>query len=153
MLPTSTINLCRASLKGHSSIVQLLHTFFLMGSSIPLSIGSCWVSLLSVLRDSTSISTHCIILSSKFSCSSPFSLRNLGLDCASTGGMVFPLTYIMSKSNAMILIPYVKILEDVTLGNSFLGLNKNSKGLSSDFKRSFFAIRKVLCSLHSPHYG
>ena len=71
----STVNLCRA-LKGLSAIVQLLHTFFLMRSSIPLSIRSCWVSLLSILRDSTYVSTHCIILSSEFSCFSSFSLKN-----------------------------------------------------------------------------
>ena len=46
--PLSTINLCCASLKGLSTIIQLFHTFFLMHLSIPLSIGSCWVSLLSV---------------------------------------------------------------------------------------------------------
>ena len=60
--PLSTVNFCRASLKGLSAIGQLLHTFFLMRSSIPLGIGSCWVSLLSVLRDSTSVSTHSINL-------------------------------------------------------------------------------------------
>ena len=84
IMSLSTLNLCRASLTGLSSIVQLLHTFFLMCSSIPLSIGSCWFSLLSVLRNSTSVSTHCIILSSEFSCSSPFSLWNLSLHSAST---------------------------------------------------------------------
>ena len=73
-MPLSTVNLCRASLKKISGIVQLLHTFSLMLSRIPLSIGSCWVSLLSILRDRTSVFTHCIILSSEFSCSSPFSL-------------------------------------------------------------------------------
>ena len=65
-----------ASLKGLSAILQFLHTFFLMRSSIPLSIGS-WVSLLSVLRDSTSVSTHCIIMSSEFSCPSPFLSGNI----------------------------------------------------------------------------
>ena len=72
IMPLSTVNLCRASLKGLSTIVQLLHTFFLICSSILVSIGFCWVSLLSVLRDSTSVSTHCTILSSKFSCFTPF---------------------------------------------------------------------------------
>ena len=74
IMPLSTVNLCHASLKGLSTIVQFLHTFFLMRLSIPLSIGSCWVSLLNILQDSMSVSTHCIILSSKFSCSSPFHL-------------------------------------------------------------------------------
>ena len=117
----STINLCCASLKGLSTIVQLLHTFFLMRTSILMSIRSHWVSLLSVLQDSTSVSTHCIILSSEFSCSSPFSLWNLSQDSVSISGMVFPLAYIMSKSNAMILITHLKILDDVTLGNSCSG--------------------------------
>ena len=132
IMPLSTVNLCRASLKGLSAIVQLLHTFFRIHPSIPFSIGSCWVSLLSVLRDSTSVSTYSIILS-EFSCSSPFSLWNFNLDSASTFGMVFPLTCIMSKSNAMILIAHLKIFDDVTRGNSFLWLSKNSKGLWSDF--------------------
>ena len=74
IMPLSTVNLCRTSLKILSAIVQLLHTFFLMRSSIPLRIGFHWVSLVSILRDSTSVYTHCIILSSEFSYSSPFSL-------------------------------------------------------------------------------
>ena len=152
-MPLFTVNLYRVSLKGLSAIVQLLHTFFLMRSSIPRSIGSRWFSLLSVLRESTSVSSHCIILSSEFSYSSPFSLWNLSLDCASTCRMVFPLTYIMSKSNALILIAHLKILDDLTPGNSFLGLNKNSRGLRSDFKRNFFAEQKIPCSLHTPNYG
>ena len=146
IMPLSTVNLCCASLEGLSTIVQLLHTSFLMRSSLLLSIAFCWGSLLSVLQDSTSVFTHCIILSSEFSCYSPISLWNLSLDSVSTYGMVFPLTYIMSKSNAMILIAHLKILDDVTLGNSFLGLNKNSKGLWSDFKRNFFPNKKF-CAL------
>ena len=70
----SILNLRHDSLKGRSDVVQLLNTFFLVCSSIPLSMGSCMVSLLSVLRDSTSLSQHCMILSSEYSCSSPFSL-------------------------------------------------------------------------------
>ena len=80
IMSLSTVKLCRASLKGLSAIVQLLHIFFLMSSIILLSIGSCWVFLLSVLQDSMSVSTHSIILSSKFSCSFSFSLWNLSLD-------------------------------------------------------------------------
>ena len=144
-MPFSTVNLSRASLKGHSAIVQLLHTFFLMRSSIPLSIGSCWVSQLRVFRDSTSVCNHCISLSFEFSCFSPFSLWNLSLDSASTCGMVFPLRYIMSKSNAMILIAHLNIL-DVTLGNFFLGLKKNSRGLWSNFKRNLLPNKKF-CAL------
>ena len=34
---------------------------------------------------------------------------NFSLDSAFTCGMVFPLTYIMSKSNTMLLIAYLKI--------------------------------------------
>ena len=117
-----------------------------MRSSVLLSIESRWVSLLSVLQDSKSVFTHCIILSSEFSCSSPFSLWNLSLDSASTCGMVFPLTYIMSKSNAMILIAHLNILDDVTLGKSFVGLNKNSRGLWSNFKRNFWPNKKF-CAL------
>ena len=52
IMPLSTINLCRASFKDLSAKVQLLHTFFLLRSSIPLCIGSYWISLLSVLQDS-----------------------------------------------------------------------------------------------------
>ena len=144
-MPFSTVNLCRASLKGLSAIVQLLHVFFLMRSSIPLSIRSCWVSLLSVLLDSTPVSTYCIIISSEFSCSFPFSLRNLSLDNVSTCWIVFPLTYVMSKSNAPILMAHRKIL-DVSMGNNFLRLNKNSRGLWSDFKRNFLP-NKEFCAL------
>ena len=54
----STVILCRASLNGLSAIVQLLHTFFLMRSSIPLSIGFvgflCWV-FCEIVRPSPSI--------------------------------------------------------------------------------------------------
>ena len=128
------------------SLLLYSYSFFLLCSSIPLSIGSCWVSLLSVLRDSMSIFTHCIILSLEFSCSSPFSLWNLSLDSASTCGMVFPLTYIMSKSNAMILIAHLKIVDNVTLGNFSLGLNKNSRSLWSDSKRNFLP-NKIFCPL------
>ena len=39
----------------------------------------------------------------------------------------------MSKSNTMILIAHLKILDGVTLGNFFLGLNKNFRGLWSEF--------------------
>ena len=74
IMPLSTVYLCLTCLKGLSAGIQLLHTFFLMRSSNPPSIGSCGVSLLSILQDSMSVSTHCIILSSEFSCSSPFSL-------------------------------------------------------------------------------
>ena len=73
IMPLYTVDLCHASLNALSAIIQLLHAFFLMRTSIPLSMGSCWVSLFCVLRDNTSVSTHCIILSTKFSCSSPFS--------------------------------------------------------------------------------
>ena len=52
----------------------------------------------------------------------------------------------MSKSNAMILITHLKILDDVTLGNSFLRLNKNSRGLWSDFKRKVLSNKKF-CAL------
>ena len=119
--------------------------YILLRSSILLNIGP-WVSLQSVLRDSTFVSTHCIILSSEFSCSSPFSFCNFSLDSTSTCGIVFSLTYIMSKSNAMILIAKLKILKDVTLGDSFLGLNKNFRGLWSDFKWNF-SPNKKFCAL------
>ena len=134
------------SLTGLSSIVQLLHTFFLVCSRILISIRSRWVSLLTVLQDSKSVSTHCIILSSEFSCSSPFLLWNLIRDCASSCGMVFLLTYIKSKSNAIYLIVHLKIPDDVTLDNSFFGLNKNSRGLWSDFKRNILPNKKF-CAL------
>ena len=44
-------------------------------------------------------------------------------------GSEFPLTYSISKSNAINLIAHLCILDVVTLGNSFLGLNINSNGL------------------------
>ena len=47
IMSLSTVTLCRVSLKGFSAIVQLLHTFFLVRSGIPFSIGFagffCWV--------------------------------------------------------------------------------------------------------------
>ena len=46
----STVNWCRASLKGLSAIVQLLHTFFLVHSSILLSIWSRWLGLVSLFN-------------------------------------------------------------------------------------------------------
>ena len=70
----------------------------------------------------------------------------LRLDSASTCRMVFPFTYIMLKSNAMILITHLKVLDDVTLSNSFLGLNKDSRGLWSDLKRDFLPNKKF-CAL------
>ena len=60
-------------------------------------------------------------------------------------GWCFLLTYIMSKSNALILIAHLKIL-DVTLGNLLLELNKNSRGLWSDFKQNFLSNKKF-CAL------
>ena len=55
----------------------------------------------------------------------------------------------------MILRAHFKILDDVTQGNSFLGLNKNSKGLWFDFKRNFLPNKNSVLSLslHNPNYG
>ena len=69
------------------------------------------------------------------------SLENWNLDSASMFGIKFPLTYSISKSNAINLIAYLSILDVVTLGNSFLGLNINSNGLWSLLKRIFFPIK------------
>ena len=56
-------------------------------------------------------------------------LTPCNLDSESTCGIQFPLTYSISKSNAINLIAHLSILDVVTLGNSFLGLNMNSNGL------------------------
>ena len=45
--------------------------------------------------------------------------------------------YILSKSIAISLIVHLKNLDDEILGNSFLGLNMNVKGLLSDFSKNF----------------
>ena len=57
----------------------------------------------------------------------------------STRENMFPFMYIMSRSS---LIAHLKILDDVTLGSSFLGLNTNFNGLWLDFK-NFFRPNKL----------
>ena len=56
---------------------------------------------------------------------------------------MFLFMYIMSKSNAISLIAHLKILENVTLGNTFLELNINSNGLWSDFSQNLFVSKRI----------
>ena len=137
IMPFCMVSLCRVSLKSLSTIEQLIHLFLFILSRILLHTGSSFVSILSRFRVKTSISTQCRILSCAFSCFSIFSLLNSSLDRTSTLLIVFPFTYIRSKSNATSLIAYLKILKDVILSNSLLRLNMNFNGLWFNSSKGF----------------
>ena len=62
-------------------------------------------------------------MSSAFSWFPNFLLLDSSLDTESTWGVVFPFTYFMSKLNTISLTTNLKILDNITLMNSFLGFN------------------------------
>lgn len=53
-------------------------------------------------------------------------------------GIEFPLTYSISNLMAINLIAHHDILDVVTLGNCFLGLNIDSNSQGSDFNMNFY---------------
>ena len=57
----------------------------------------------------------------------------------------------MLNANRISLIPYLKIIDDITICNSFLKLNMNSNGLWSDFRKKIVPRKKNFRGLFMLH--
>ena len=110
---------------------------FLILNVIQLSTGLCLLSAAILSKDKTSVSIQCKDVSPN---SSVLSFDSF-LDSASASGIEFSLTYSISKPNDVNPIAHLSILDVMTLGNSFLGLNIN--GLWSLLKIIFFQSKVV----------
>ena len=126
--------LWRVSLQS-SNFGSIIFLFVLF--CILLNLGSCLVSIMNWFRADHPFPSRVVFYLLHFPDFFIFSLSNSNLDTASV-----PFTFIMSKSSVRNQIAHLKLLDDVTVGNSVWGLDINSNGIWPDFSKNFRPNKK-----------